>query len=164
MRNRSGGVSTRRGCCRFCLQTLANRSRERRIYDEIFSWIYLEDRPPTTMAAKRENCVCRHSKPIQFADDSALLSGNYFRALGKRVSRLSPLPTPPILLYPCPSAAKRIRAHSRSIATDTRMCVCVKMYVCICTYTSARARHDDVRDRPFEDEIDRRCWLVLCQK
>jgi len=90
---------------------------------------------------ERENCVCRHTKPIQFADNSGLLSGNYFRGLGKRISRLPP------------SSPKGL-ARDRSRRAQ------------------ARGTHDDdVRDRPFEDEIDRRRRrrrrrrsLVPCQK
>lgn len=36
----------------------------------------------------RDNC--RHSKPIQFADDSAVLSGNYFRGLPINMFRAYP--------------------------------------------------------------------------
>jgi len=132
-RNAKSQRSTRCGCCRVCLQTLANRSRERRIYGEIFSWIYLEENRPRRRWLPTERTVCRHSKPIQFADDSALLSGNYFRALGKRVSRLSS-PFLPFIPARTPPKGRRIRAHSQSIATGAH----IHIYIYMCTHTRLR--------------------------
>lgn len=73
---------------RVCLQTLAGR--EQRIHGEIVSRIYSGPVNDDGCQERRANSVRRHSKPIQFADNSGLLSGNYFRGLGKRVSRLLP--------------------------------------------------------------------------
>lgn len=143
MQNRS----VRRGCCRVCLQTLANRSRERRIYGEIFSRIYLEDRPPTTMTAKRELCADTRSQfnlPTTRLCLAVIISGlsvNVFHAY-----------LPPAPLHPCSPTAKR--------TADTRFTRDRLRWAHTYTYT----HDDDVRDRPFEDEIDRCRWLVLCQK
>lgn len=86
--------------------------RAERIYGEIVSRMYsrsADDNGCQKRERERELCVCRYSKPIQFADNSSLLSGNYFRGLGKRVSRLPP----------SSPKGRWIHAHSRSIATRT---------------------------------------------
>jgi len=115
------------------LQTPADRhargGERRGIYSGIVPRTSYSRATETTAAdACQERArVRRHSKPIEFADESALLSGNYFRALGKRVSRLPP-PAPQRAFATrhrkdgeC--ALARSLARSLAIDRDARVCV-----------------------------------------
>lgn len=111
---------------------------------------------PTTMAAKRERELYAGTRsqfnlPTTRLCLAVIISGvsiNVFRAY---------FPSPLSLSLTPPSPAERT-ANTRSFAIDRDTHTHRNSY----THTLTHTHDDDVRDRPFEDEIDR--WLVPCQK